>query len=50
MGEYKEVDFHKYCSSCKHSSKKESDEPCDECLADSSNMYSHKPIRWEEKE
>ena len=45
----KEVNFHKYCESCKHRNKKEKESPCDECLEEPVNAYSSKPIRWEEK-
>lgn len=45
----KEVFYYKYCISCKHGAKKENEEPCDECLTEFSNEYSHKPIKWEEK-
>ena len=44
----KEVNFHKYCESCKHRNKKEKESPCDECLEESANAYSSKPVRWEE--
>ena len=43
------VDFHKYCGSCKHFDKKESEDPCYDCLAESTNTDSHKPVKWEEK-
>jgi hypothetical protein len=46
----KEVLFSKYCRSCKHEKCKETDEPCNECLSEPTNLYSHKPINWEEKE
>lgn len=46
---YKEVDFHKYCKTCKYSKTKETEEPCDECLSVSYNYASRRPINWEEK-
>lgn len=46
---YKEVYFCAYCHKCTHESKKESDSPCDECLANPVNENSHKPIKFEEK-
>lgn len=46
---YKEVYFDKYCKTCKHEKLKEEDDPCDECLENPVNTYSHKPVRWEEK-
>lgn len=47
---YKEVYFHKYCESCKHKGLKDTDEPCNECLDNPVNLYSHKPVKYEEKE
>lgn len=45
---YKEVYFGEYCKTCKHCNRKEDEKPCDECLAEPVNVYSHKPVRWEE--
>lgn len=47
---YKEVYFEEYCKRCQHEKKKEDDSPCDECLSEPSNLYSHKPVRYKEKE
>lgn len=47
---YKEVYFEEYCKRCQHEKKKEYDSPCDECLSEPSNLYSHKPVRYKEKE
>ena len=47
---YKEVRFDQYCQKCKHYNKNEDEEPCDECLNNPVNLYSHKPINFEEKE
>lgn len=47
---YKEVYFDKYCKTCKHKDLKETEAPCDECLCESLNLDSHKPVRYEEKE
>lgn len=46
---YKEVYFHEYCKTCKHRNKKETDDPCDDCLNEPVNLYSHKPTKWKEK-
>lgn len=46
---YKEVYFGQYCTTCKHEKKAETDDPCDDCLENPVNVYSHKPVRWEEK-
>ena len=47
---YKEVRFDQYCQKCKHYNKNEDEEPCDQCLNNPTNLYSHKPINFEEKE
>ena len=47
---YKEVNFYLYCETCKHKELEETDEPCCDCLADTVNLYSHKPTKWEEGE
>lgn len=47
---YKEVYFDQYCKTCKHADRKEEDDPCCDCLAEPTNSYSHKPVRYEEKE
>lgn len=46
---YKEVYFDKYCKTCMHEKTNEQDDPCYECLHHPTNVYSHKPIKWEEK-
>ena len=46
---YKEVYFDLYCKTCKHETLDEKDDPCNDCLDNSVNLYSHKPVRWEEK-
>lgn len=47
---YKEVYFHQYCEKCKHWDCSEKDDPCFSCLEDPVNRYSHKPVKFEEKE
>lgn len=47
---YKEVYFGQYCKQCKHETLDPNDEPCDECLENPMNIYSHKPVKFEEKE
>ena len=46
---YKEVYFDQYCKICKHEKLKEEESPCDECLDNPVNEYTHKPVKWEEK-
>lgn len=43
---YKIVEFDKYCKKCYHWDKDESETPCDECLAEPANLYSHKPVKY----
>lgn len=45
----KEVYFYKYCKICKYAELKSDDEPCNECLANPTNTYSHKPVNYKEK-
>lgn len=47
---YKEVYFHEYCKICKHEDVKEYEEPCDECLSESTNLNTHRPVNYEKKE
>lgn len=50
MNELKEVYFDQYCPTCQHKNLPESESPCDECLTEPMNIYSHKPTKWECKE
>lgn len=50
MNDTKEVYFHLWCQTCKHSGADEEDKHCSECLNYSMNIDSHKPVNWEEKE
>lgn len=47
-GDYKEVYFGTYCKTCKHRDLNGYEEPCDECLSVFANLYSHKPVKYEE--
>lgn len=48
---YKEVYFHEYCKTCKHYNKNDmTKDPCNECLDEYSNLYTHKPVKYEPKE
>lgn len=47
---YKEVYFHEYCKSCKHEKVKDTEKPCDECLSESTNLNTHRPVKYEKKE
>ena len=48
-GDYKEVYFDQYCKTCKDEKTPESKDPCNECLTNSENVDSHKPVNWKEK-
>lgn len=47
---YQEVYFGAYCKNCKHRNLTEEEDPCFECLAEPVNLYSHKPVRFEDEE
>lgn len=46
--EYREVNYGKYCVSCKHADCLENEDPCFECLDSPLNLYTDKPVNWEE--
>lgn len=46
---YKEVYFDRYCETCEFKEQKEDENPCFDCLAETVNLYSHKPVCWKEK-
>ena len=43
------VEFDKYCKDCKYWTKKDSEEPCNECLSNPVNSNSKKPINFEKQ-
>ena len=47
---YKEVRFDFYCPVCEYFKNKENEPPCDECLEEQVNEYSHKPVCFKEGE
>lgn len=47
---YKEVYYDQYCKTCENKNAKENEEPCFSCLAEPTNLYSHKPVRYKRKE
>lgn len=47
--EYKEVDFEKYCKTCKYEKLEGFQSPCNECLENSMNIQTSKPTEWVEK-
>lgn len=50
VNDYKEVLFNEYCCKCIHEDKSEHEPPCDECIAEPVNLWSKRPIKFEEKE
>lgn len=46
---YKHVAFDEWCNSCVHRNVEETEEPCNECLTNPVNLYSHKPVNYEKK-
>ena len=41
------VYFDEYCKTCKHHDVAEDSVPCNDCLTEPVNQYSHKPVKWE---
>ena len=50
VNDYKEVYFDQYCKKCKNQKLKETEEPCSECIAEATNLNTHRPVYYEEKE
>ena len=46
---FKEVYFDEYCKKCMYEKLKDDEDPCNECLTNPVNTYSHKPVKFEEK-
>ena len=44
-----EVEFAKYCPTCKHNNLVEYQEPCNECLENPYLVDSNRPLHWEKK-
>lgn len=49
-GNEHEVNFRKYCDICKHRDLPEWEDPCNDCLAEPSNIDSKKPIYFKERD
>ena len=47
---YQEVNFWQYCKTCHYQDLKEEEFPCCDCLEEPLNIYSHKPVKWKERE
>lgn len=50
MPNTKEVYFNEWCPKCKHEKLNETEDPCNDCLAQGFNFDSHKPVMFKEKE
>ena len=46
-GETKFVDFATYCPKCAHWTKKDTEDPCNQCMCEPTNEYSRKPVMYE---
>ena len=47
---YKEVYFYKFCKTCVNYEVNEFEEPCSSCLGEGTNLYSHRPTKYERDE
>ena len=43
------VKFDEWCHKCEHYKEYEGDDPCNECLTDTTNVDSHKPTQFKDK-
>lgn len=48
VGKTKEVYYDEWCDKCTNKKTKETDDPCNECLTQGWNEFSHKPINFKE--
>lgn len=46
----KEVYFEVYCETCKYKDTKETEDPCNDCLAYPYNINSHRPVLYKEND
>lgn len=47
IGDYKIVDFHKFCPLCINKDKNDDEDPCRECLSSPGNIDSRRPVKHE---
>jgi hypothetical protein len=47
--ETKEVYFYMYCNICEFETVSETEDPCNECLTNPTNIDSRKPVKFEPK-
>jgi len=50
VNDYKEVLYNEYCVKCKYKDLEEHEHPCDECMSEPVNLWSHRPVKFEEDE
>lgn len=50
MNDYKEVYYCAYCPKCEHFCVPETENPCNQCMTEFTNLHSHKPINFKPKE
>lgn len=43
------VEFDKHCQNCVHRDLPETEDPCNECLTEPVNEYSHRPVKYKER-
>lgn len=43
------VNFDDYCKKCENLNKKETEDPCYDCLENPVNVYSHQPVYFKQK-
>lgn len=48
--EYQEVYYWEYCPKCKYYDKNSLKKPCEHCMDNPINLYSHKPVNFVEAE
>lgn len=48
VNDEKEVIFGDYCKKCVYKDLSDQEEPCFECIAEPTNLWTHRPIKFEE--
>ena len=46
----KEVYFERYCKTCEYANLDETKQPCSDCLDESLNWNTHRPVKYEKKD
>ena len=49
VNDEKFVFFNEYCPHCENKALPDDEEPCNECLTNPVNQYSHKPVNFKEE-